>query len=312
MGELRKDYILDRWVIVSTGRAHRPKQFRAPPTTKEVKVCYFCPGNEELTPPEIGRVEENGEWIIRWFPNKFAAVEPKGTADVKTDDTYFTFSANYGHHEVIVETPDHEKQIADLPLEHLKKVFEVYNQRIEELGKKDNIKYVVLFKNYGQKAGTSIVHTHTQIAAVNHVPKHVRDKIEAVKKFDHCPYCDIINIEKQSDRRCYENNSFVAFTPYASRFNYEIWVFPKQHITKMSECNFDDLTEIMHNILNALHDIGESYNFFIHYAPEGEDLHFHIEVCPRIATWAGFELNSETIINSVSPEDAASFYRGEQ
>ena len=58
-----------------------------------------------------------------------------------------------------------------------------------------------------------------------------------------------------------------------------------------------------------LKELGVSYNYFLHYAPQGEDLHFHIEICPRIADWGGFELGTDTTINSVTPEDAAEFYR---
>jgi UDPglucose--hexose-1-phosphate uridylyltransferase len=52
-----------------------------------------------------------------------------------------------------------------------------------------------------------------------------------------------------------------------------------------------------------------SYNFFVHYSPVKENIHFHIEIAPRTATWGGFELSTDAIINSVMPEDAAGFYR---
>ena len=58
-----------------------------------------------------------------------------------------------------------------------------------------------------------------------------------------------------------------------------------------------------------LKELNVSFNYVLHYAPQGENLHFHIEVLPRISTWAGFEFCSGIIINSVSPEDAAEFYK---
>ncbi len=310
MGELRKDYILDRLVIISTGRGKRPKQFKKLETV-EVKVDFFAPGKESTTPPEIGRIGTKKKWKMRWFENKFAALKPEGQADIRTDNTYFTFSGNYGYHEVVVETPRLDRQLSDLAVKDIKQVLEVYQHRIEDLGNKPNIKYVRVFKNHGLKAGTSIVHSHSQILAVNHVPEEVMDEIKACERFDHCPYCDIINIEKQSDRRCFENDDFVAFAPYASRFNYEVWIFPKQHIRTLGDVeNLSSLAEIMKKVLKKLKKLGADYNYYLHYAPEGKDLHFHIEVVPRIATWAGFELGSGIVINSVSPEDAAEFYRG--
>ena len=311
-GEVRKDYILDRWVIISSGRGKRPKQFKKL-EAQHVEVDYFGAGNESMTPPEIGRIGSKSQWKMRWFDNKFAALAPEGQADIRTDNTYFTFSGNYGHHEVLVETSRLDRQLADLKADEIAQLIEVYQQRIESLSKQPNIKYVCIFKNHGDKGGTSIVHSHSQIMALNHIPKDVKDEIEACKKFGRCPYCDIIQIEARGLRKCFENNDFIAFCPYASRFNYEVWVFPKQHIRTLGDVkNYKSLAEIMKKILAKLKKIGADYNYYIHYSPDGENLHMHIEVAPRLATWAGFELGTGEIINSVPPEDADEFYRGEQ
>lgn len=311
--ELRKDYILDRHVIVSESRGKRPHQFIGKEDIK-VAQCYFCPGNENTTPPEIMRIPDGkGGWKIRVFPNKFAASELKGNYNIKTDNKYYTFSDAYGKHEVITETADHEKQLADLSEEDIKEVFSVYKTRTEEISKIEGIKYVSVFKNHGKEAGTSIVHSHTQIIAVNIIPQLVNDELNAIKKYPSCPYCEIIENEKKSYRRCFENDSFVAFTPYASRFHYEIWVFPKKHvnsITIMNDAMLLDLAKIMKKILVKLAELGASYNYVLHYHND-DAFHFHIEVLPRMAEWAGFEYSTNMAINSVTPEDAAKFYRGE-
>lgn len=318
MGELRKDYILDRWVIISPGRSKRPLQFEAHPLNRHPahpetqSYCFFCPGNEEATPLEIGRIEKDGQWAIRWIPNKFAALEPQGQFDIRTDNTFYTYSAAFGHHEIIIETSDHHRQLADLTCQELLLVLEVYKKRIEELMLKPHIRYVEVFKNSGPKGGTSIVHTHTQLTALNHMPKLIRDELEAFKKYPTCPYCEIIVKEKNSYRRCFENDQVVAFTPYASRFNYEIWIFPKEHVKNISELkDMKGLAEILHQVLFKLNSLQASYNFFLHYSPV-DDFHFHIEVCPRMSAWAGFEYSTDEVINTVSPEDAAAYYRGEQ
>jgi len=311
LGELRKDYILDRWVIINPKRGKRPHQFVDPPHEEKHSVFFFCPGNEHMTPDEVGRREKDGKWTMRWFRNKFAAVNPKGESDINTADTFFTYSSNYGIHEVFVETADHKKQLVDLSINEIKGVLEVYRDRIIDLESQPNIGYVNVFKNRGPKAGTSIIHSHSQIIATNKLSPEIEQKLDAVKEHDSCPYCKVIEIEKKSHRRCFENDNFAAFAPYASRFNYEVWIFPKKHLTRMEDLNLHDLADILHKVIDKLHAPNWSYNIAVQYSPKGEDLHFHLMIMPRIAKWAGFELGSGIIINSVAPEDAAKFYRGE-
>jgi len=311
--EARKDYILDRWVYFAPERAKRRKEFE---THHKVKLprkdskCFFCQGNESLTPPEIGRLEENGKWKIRWFPNKFPAVENK--IFPKVSKPFITKEPAYGFHEVIAECPEHDKQLWDLDEKHIKQLLEVYKERIAELSRQKGIKYVSVFKNYGPKAGTSLVHSHTQVAAISKIPTLVDEELNAIKKHKGCPYCKIIKLEKTSKRKCLENSTFIAICPYASRFNYEVWLFPKKHIkniTELDDKQLLDLAKILKKILIKLKQLDASYNYFLHYAPKSSNLHFHIEITPRIAVWAGFEFSTNFTINSVMPEEAAKFYR---
>jgi len=310
MNELRKDYILDRWVIIAEERKKRPREFKKEESEKTVKTCSFCPGNEKLTPKEIGRLEYKNKWKLRWFPNLFSFVEPK-CKKFKSD---FKKECAYGFHEVLVETPEHDKQLSDLSEEDIRDVLKVYALRIKELSEDKCVKYVLVFKNNGRQAGTSLVHSHTQIATLDMIPSYVMEKMEAVKKAKKCPYCSIIKKEARSERRIMENKDFIAFAPFASRFNYEAWLFPKKHITNITlldESKLLNLAKILKRILIKLADINAAYNFYLHYGfnKKGLDLHFHIEITPRIATWGGFEYSSGIIINSVSPERAARFYR---
>jgi UDPglucose--hexose-1-phosphate uridylyltransferase len=311
MSELRKDYILDRWVIINEHRKKRPQQFKKEHQKIDVTECFFCPGNEETTPPEIGRVEKNGVWQLRWFPNKFAAVVPFGKYALHSKGL-FVHAPAYGYHEVIVETPDHSKQLAELPEEQLFEMLKVYGQRITELSKKKDVKYVLVFKNHGPEGGTSLVHSHSQVITVPFVPPQVEEEIVAVRKHKKCPYCDILKKEKKSKRKIIETKSFLAFAPYASRFNYEAWIFPKKHVKSITDIQAVDLKElakIMKQILVKIQGMDLSFNYFLHYSPAKDNLHFHIEIMPRKSTWAGFELSSGIIINSISPEEAARFYR---
>lgn len=296
--EIRKDYLFDRYVITAERRELRPRQFIHKIKAEEPKVCFFCLGNEKFTPREIGRVEKKGKWQIRWFPNKFPFLDKK--------------SKVYGCHEVIVETPEHKKQLWDLSEDEINVLLGVYVLRIKELSKDKKIKYVSVFKNHGRDGGTSIIHSHTQIGAISYVPPLVLDKVKLSHKNKKCLYCTVIKRETKSKRKIFENKTFIAFCPYASRFNFEAWIFPKKHIKSIVDFNEEqlfDLAIVLRKILVKLKKLGASYNFYLIYAPSGKDLHFHIEVIPRLAKFAGFEFATGTFINSISPERAAKFYR---
>ncbi len=313
MIELRKDYILDRWSHIALERNKRPKEVEKSENKTEVKDCFFCPGNEHTTPTEIGRVEnEDKDWTVRWFPNKFPAVESDLKTGLNDSEEFLTKGEAFGVHEVIAETNDHDKQLADLSKEEICEILKVYAERISEISKKEGINYVQIFKNSGAAAGTSIEHSHSQIIASQTVPRYLKEKIEAIKKYESCPYCQIIEKERQGERLIFENENFVSFASFAPRFNYETLVFPKKHyknITELSEEEFMDLAEVMQKIVYKLGKIGSPYNFFLHYAPEGEDFHFHFEITPRMNTWAGFELATESFVITTSPEEAALFYK---
>ncbi|MBI4146868.1 galactose-1-phosphate uridylyltransferase [Candidatus Woesearchaeota archaeon] len=307
MGELRKDYLLDRWVIISSGRGKRPHEIEKQ-EVEHVEKCRFCPGNESMTPPEIGRVPKNGSWAVRWFGNPFAALNAEGQVSPKTDNRFFTFASSYGVQEVIAETPRHDRQLADLSVEEIEQVLHVYARRIVELEKFPNIEYVCVFKNHGLLGGTSLVHSHSQVWATGVLPLEVQAKLNAMARFLQCPYCAIVEKERKGSRLCFENEAFVAFAPYASRFNYECWIFPKQHVGRLEDVNFASLAVVLRQVLQKIGRL--DYNLLVFYGPKGRDFHFHVEVCPRVGIWAGFELGTGIIVNSVSPEDAAKYYRG--
>lgn len=300
--ELRKDYFLDRWVLITPGRAKRKKEFKSAQTEIQKLSydpnCFFCPGNEKTTPPEIGRYPEKNKWQIRWFSNKFPAVSLKNPSA-------------YGIHEVIVETPDHSKQLGDLSVFEIRDVLKIYRLREAQILKNPKIEYLVIFKNEGSEAGTSLVHSHSQLIGINLAPGNIKEEVGANQS--KCHYCQIIKKEAKSPRKVFENKNFISFTPWASRFHYEVWIFPKKHLKNLQEMtddDFKDLAEILKKILLKLKKINLSYNYFLHPAPKGKDLHFHLEITPREAKWGGFEISTgNVIINSVSPEEAAEFYR---
>jgi len=312
--ELRTDYFLDRQVIISVGRGKRPSDFMGkPPEPSAPRACFFCPGNEGTTPPEISRVEEDGKWVIRVFPNKFPAVtEEEGADDGRVMPAY-------GRHEVVVETPDHDKSLADLTVERIARVLGVYSQRIEALQSGARAEYVLVFKNHGRSAGASLEHTHTQIISLPVVPRLIREEVYAADKYSQekgsCPLCDAWMSESQGDRSVWDDGNVCAFAPFASRSPFEVWIVPKRHVRSLKELDGQELSSMAGALKAVLSRLKEGlndphYNLYVHISPAGEDLHLHVEVLPRLSIWAGFELGSEIVINTMPPEAAADFYRG--
>jgi UDPglucose--hexose-1-phosphate uridylyltransferase len=147
--------------------------------------------------------------------------------------------------------------------------------------------------------------------AIGFVPPEVQEKLDASSKFLRCPYCSVVDEEKSSARVVLENDDFLAFCPFASRFNYEVWIWPKLHASRFEDLNMSSLSKILKTVLSTLDEKNIDYNLSVTNSPKGDDLHCHIEITPRVSRWGGFELASGVVINTVSPEDAAKFYRGE-
>ncbi|MFH1125638.1 MAG: galactose-1-phosphate uridylyltransferase [Candidatus Altiarchaeota archaeon] len=315
MNELRRDYLLERWVIIAAERAKRPMDFLAEKSEYPVGVCYFCPGNEQTTPPEIGRIEKDGHWTVRWFPNKFPA-----TTDNRGDfsEGILVKKAALGKHEIIVETPVHEQELEDLGIDDMVRVFDVCTDRINELHKIDGVKYVLVFKNRGRDAGASLAHTHFQVIAMSEVPslveREARASSEYKKNNGRCILCEVVERESNSERKIYDDKNVVAFAPFASRFPFEVWVMPKRHVRNLGESSVEEKQSFslaVKKILLALDRMinKPSYNFYLHVSPKDGDLHFHMEICPKLSIQAGFEIGSDMYINVVPPEDAARHYK---
>lgn len=182
MAELRRDYLLDRFVIFSTERAKRPHQFsKENSAEKDNSVDFFAPGNEDKTPPEKGHIGE--PWRMRWFDNKFKAVsKDQENKHLQTHNEFYTFAQAYGEHEVIVETND-DRQLWDLSEHEIFDLLNIYSSRILDIRKQENIKYVQIFKNHGKSAGTSIRHSHSQLIALNIIPPDVATEERAVEDY---------------------------------------------------------------------------------------------------------------------------------
>lgn len=304
--EIRQDYIHDRAVIVAPGRGKRPQHFEAEGEVRPIhkSSCPFCP-NKLTNIKSILTVGPEEKWQIKVIKNIFPVVSldnPKA----------------YGLQEVIIETPDHDQEMAELPLPHIVKILEIYKKRTDEINKNPKMQYMLIFKNNGGRAGASITHAHSQIFATSFLPPHILDKLTRAQEYKiqmgTCYYCGLIRKERKSPRFIWEDEHVSCFTPYASTYNYEAWIMPKRHldnITNLKPEEIESMAKILKRLLDKLYKHNLPYNYYLHQAIRYTDEHFYLRISPRRNIWAGLELGSRLIVNSVSPEEAAEFYRGE-
>lgn len=317
MPEIRKDPVFGRWVIIASERGLRPNDFRA--ASGGERVCPFCTGHEELTPPTIYSLPgKDGGWRLRVVRNKYPALEAGGSGENRREGIYDCMDG-LGIHEVVIETPDHDQRLEAMPEADVAEVLKTFALRVRELRKDPGIKYVMIFKNQGRNAGASLLHPHSQIVAMPMVPLRVTQEIDGANQYfkerGSCVFCDIVKEEMSFKKRIVaENASFLAITPYASRFSFEIWILPKAHVShfeKLGEAEAQELAAVVKTTIGKLYAslAGLSYNLIVHtmpvQAPETRRYHWHIELMPKLTHVAGFEWGTGFYINTVPPEDAA-------
>lgn len=328
MPELRRDPIIGRWVIISTERGKRPTDFPTVPVGKSTAFCPFCTGNETKTPPEVYSIRAPGTdrdtpgWRVRVVPNKFPALQIEGDLNRQGEGIYDKMNG-IGAHEVIIETPDHEKSLGDLDEANFVDVLIAWRERMVDLKRDGRFRYILIFKNHGEAAGASLEHSHTQMIAMPIIPKRVAEEIENSRKYfdfkERCIFCDIVSQEILDDVRVViSNEAFLAIEPFAPRFPFETWILPKTHAAAFEEIDnagIHLLARILKEILMRLDTAlnRPPYNFILHTLPcQGDNriwYHWHIELMPKLTKVAGFEWGSGFYINPTAPEEACRYLR---
>jgi UDPglucose--hexose-1-phosphate uridylyltransferase len=329
MSELRRDPIGGRWIIVDTDHPGKPEDYEYEPSAFRQGICPFCYGNESMTPPEIDVIRDpytnpnTAGWQARVVSNKFPALQIEGDLDRRGLGLY-DMSNGVGAHEILIETPYHSKDIPDLLNNEVENFLTLYCRRSLDLAKDRRFKYIMIFKNFGAAAGASLEHPHSQIIALPMVPKNVYEEIKGAQSFfnyrERCIFCDMIRQETQDKERVVvENNYFISFCPFVSRFPFEIWIMPKKHnssFLKILPEEISALAVILKDTIAKLKNLfpNVSYNYIIHTAPTNaeadmEGYHWHIEFMPKLTRVAGFEWGSGFYLVPTPPELAAQYLR---
>lgn len=326
MSEIRQNIITRDWVIFAPERAKRPHEF----IDRQLGVslpsyrsdCPFCPGNEKLDDMvEVLRIGGK-EWQVRIVPNKFPALLPQGDRQSLQTGIHESITG-FGYHEVIIEHPRHDRHIALLGAMEVEQILLAYLERYRQILVDQRIQTIVIFKNHGIKAGTSLEHPHSQLAGLPIVPFQFRMRLEVAsdyfKENKKCMFCVVLEDELEAkERLILTSKHFIAFVPYAALSPFHIWIFPRRHFSCFSRIETEELKDlalVLQQVLAKLYlGLGNpDYNFILRSSPTSETettyYHWYISIVPRVSRTAGFELGTGMYINTALPDKSAQFLR---
>lgn len=328
MPQLRQNIITGDWVVIAPERAKRPTDFITADTVrKESKVsCLFCLHGKVYKQENLKEFETKNVYVVK---NKFPAFVENlkfcSPRSYKIENDFYRVKPSVGGHDVIV-IKEHEQHLPKFTVEIWQELLLSFRRRYDYFRKTCNVEYSMAIYNHGAEAGQSIEHPHAQLFASNIVPNLVTKEIHGSQRYfeknGQCVFCNLIeHEERQKIRILYNSPDFLAFTFYAARFPFEIWILPKNHESTFEHQNKDLDTALSKCLIEVLGQLNKtlndpSLNIFFHTTPNSlsdtKFYHWHLEIAPRLAKYGGFELGSQVIIDVVSPEKAAQFLRGEE
>lgn len=333
MSLLRQDVTTNDWVVFAPERARRPHEWKqasavGSPLDPSAADCPFCPGNERFTGPEIyalrgGSAPNTPGWRVRVIPNRFPALRIEDETQRLEEGPVFRYMGGCGAHEVIIESPDHNLFLARQPVEQVEFLFRTLQLRFTDLMRDARFQAIVIFKNHGEQAGTSLRHPHCQLIATPVVPQMLRLKHRVAEEYfdrtGHCVYCVLLHEELLARQRVVaENEHYAAITPYASHVPFEMWILPKRHQSSFGSVDvalIRPLAALLKTVLLKLDSCLENpaFNLTVNTAPRGDEgkeyFLWHLQILPRLTTSAGFEMGSGMSINTVLPEESAAYLR---
>jgi UDPglucose--hexose-1-phosphate uridylyltransferase len=314
------------WVLTTTDHPKGPSDylsFKPPYRSQESEEpCPFCPGNEDRTPRETLSVSSGeGRWAVRVVPNKFPFFHIEGEFDRRPEGMYDLMEA-IGAHEIVIESPEHQQNLATLSPTQVEKILLAYQERLRDLKGDQRFQQFLIIKNY---PGVFNRHPHSHLMALPVIPKRIDEEILGILDYfqrkERCIYCDIIREEVSDGRRVVlETAHFLVFSPFASRFPFETWIVPKAHSPDFHTLDQEkraDLAVAIQSLFGRFYRLlsDPPYSLVFHLSPVQErfhrpEYHWHIETRLRIGLREGFEWGTGFFVNPTPPERAAAYLRG--
>jgi UDPglucose--hexose-1-phosphate uridylyltransferase len=324
--EQRWHPLREEWVVVAAHRQDRPWHGERavvsggrPP--EYVETCYFCPRNLRVNG------ERNPDYrSVYVFDNDHPCVGMDAPRQLEPAPGIYRNMPATGVARVVCYAPQHNTTLAELPVEQIGALLDVWGEQYVELGSRPDVQHVLIFENKGDVVGVSNPHPHGQIYATNFVFKTVETEAAAGRRYfdEHgrVLFQDILRSELEDGRRIlFENDSAVVFLPYFARYAYECYVAPKathSSLATLAASERRDLAVALKSLLvryDNLWQMSFPYVLTLHQAPtDGADhspFHFHIECHPPLRKphllkyLAGPEIGGGNFLSDTRPEAKA-------
>ena len=315
--ELRQDPITRSWVVIGPSGDAAPSPDPCP-------LCPGTPGAQTLLSLPVGA----DPWGVRVCPHLAPLYQIEGDLGRAAEGIYDRMRA-VGAHEIIIETPDHNRPLSRLTDDEIELVLSAYSLRIVDLKRDARFKYVTVFKNQGEQAGADWSHAYSQVTATTFVPRRILYELRACRTYyqqkERCVFCDIVRQEEKQGKRVIDTQGdYVAFCPYASRVPFETWIMSRKHNHQFEAprtgAKRRNLATLLGRLLRRFEKISESYHMVLHTCPNtrerrgelqeywktiAEDYHWHMEVMPILPAGRRSYALKEVYFNQMFPEQAA-------
>ncbi len=319
--EIRRDPITQSWVVL--GQPENLEEAGAP--------CPFDGASVDRKPAILSMPSE-GAWQVRVIPHPDPLYRIEDEPSRLAEGMYDKMGA-LGAHEVVIETPHHDKRMSQFSDEEIERVLNVWASRIADLKKDARFKYVTVFKNQGGSAGDEWSHAHSQVTATIFVPRRIKYELNSANEWfrerERCIFCDVVRQDEKNGKRIVDvQGDYYALCPYASRVPYEMWLLHRKHNHLFEQprpgSNRRQLAALMGRVLRRLEKVAPAFHMVVHTAPNtrskkgelagywktlADDFHWHIEILPILEKRSKSYSIKEVYFNAMMPETAAAALR---
>lgn len=341
MSELRRDPLRRRWVVLSNDRGRLPlRPIAAPPRPSAGGAVAERAGAEDAVDvgadvrcPLCDAATSGGATIaqrpgplgpVTVLANRFPVLEARAGGVDRWPHGRHDGVEGIGAHEIVVESPEHDLDLSDMPPGQVAQVLLSWRDRLADLQQDRRLRWVQLFRDRGREAGARTDHPHSQVIALPVVPDAVQREAAAVgahwEAHERCLQCDLLGDELDArDRIVRADDRFVSLCPYASPRPFVVEVVPRRHEGSFAVATDEELDALGGHLVDVLQRVrvatGDAgYHMSLHTAPNTHGLqagawHWRLEITPQLWTPTGLDLATGIPINPTSPEDAAAHLR---